>query len=285
MAPVGGAEPRALPQARFCSTFAAKRFTTLPALPAYTRMDDRGGALVRGAVLFPRPLTTSVLSQTSRIGRPYLLTEMKNPLGSGRTETAQASPREFLRPVLVSDAALEEQRLIESIRAGNNSSLGLLVERYLPRALALATRILRHREDAEDLVQDAFLSAVRHIDRFDPSRPFWPWMARIIVNRGLDLAAARTLRFTEALRDDVADDASSPAADVERSDFYARVRSAMATLPPRRRLVIELFEVEGYSISEIAQLLGSAPPTIRWHVHMARRQLRAALIQVRGATA
>jgi RNA polymerase sigma-70 factor (ECF subfamily) len=225
--------------------------------------------------------------QTWLAGRPYLSIVMRSPLGSGRMESAKAAApqREFLRPVLVSDAALEEQRLIESIRAGNAAAFGQLVERYLPRALALANRILHHREDAEDLVQDAFLAALKHIDDFDPARPFWPWMSRIIVNRGLDLSAARSIRSTEILGDHLADRGSSPAMDAERSDIFAQVRQAMLALPPRRRLVIELFELEGYSITEIARVLESAPSTIRWHLHVARHQLRAALAHVRGASA
>lgn len=207
------------------------------------------------------------------------------PLGKGRIETAPPPPREFAGLILVCDAALEEQRLIESVRAGDREAFGALVQRYLPRALALAMRILRHHEDAEDLVQDAFLSAVRHIDQFEPTRPFWPWMSRIIVNRGFDLAAARSLRFTEVLGDDAADQASSPAVDAERSEFHEQVRTAVATLPPRQRLVIQLFELEGYSVAEISELLDSAPPTVRWHIHMARQQLRKALSHVHGATA
>jgi RNA polymerase sigma-70 factor (ECF subfamily) len=201
------------------------------------------------------------------------------------TAPAPAPPREFLRPVLISDAVLEEQRLIERIHQGDRAAFGILVERQLPRALALATRILRHREDAEDLVQDAFLSALRHIDDFDARRPFWPWLSRIIVNRGLDLVAARSIRTTEILGDDIADRGSSPAIDAERSDVFAQVRVAMSALPPRRRLVIELFELEGFSIVEIAELMESAPATIRWHLHVARRQLRRALGHVRGAMA
>jgi RNA polymerase sigma-70 factor, ECF subfamily len=209
---------------------------------------------------------------------------MNMPLGKGRIDTAPPPPRDFAGPVLVSDAALEEQRVIELVRAGNQEAFGVLVQRYLPRALALAMRILRHHEDAEDLVQDAFLSAVRHIDKFEPTRPFWPWMARIIVNRGFDLAAARSLRFTEVLGNDAADQASSPALDTERSEFYEQVRAAVAALPPRRRLVIQLFELEGYSVAEISELLESAPATVRWHIHMARQQLRIALAHVHGAT-
>jgi RNA polymerase sigma-70 factor, ECF subfamily len=202
-------------------------------------------------------------------------------------ESAQASApqREFLRPVLLSDAAIDEQRLIEAIRSGDRAAFDELVERYLPRAIGLAMRILRHREDAEDLVQDAFLSAVKHIENFDPARPFWPWMSRIIVNRGLDLSAARSIRSTEALGDHFADRGSSPAMDAERADVFAQVRVAMLALPPRRRLVIELFELEGFSIAEIARLLESAPSTVRWHLHVARHQLRGALAHLHGASA
>jgi RNA polymerase sigma-70 factor (ECF subfamily) len=209
---------------------------------------------------------------------------MNMPLGKGRIDTAPPPPRDFAGPVLVSDAASDEQRVIESVRAGNQEAFGVLVQRYLPRALALAMRILRHHEDAEDLVQDAFLSALRHIDKFEPTRPIWPWMSRIIVNRGFDLAAARSLRFTEVLGNDAADQASSPALDTERSEFYEQVRAAVAALPPRRRLVIQLFELEGYSVAEISELLESAPATVRWHIHMARQQLRIALAHVHGAT-
>jgi RNA polymerase sigma-70 factor (ECF subfamily) len=212
---------------------------------------------------------------------------MKTPLGSGRSETVQADApsREFPRPVLVSDAAVAEQRLLELIRQGDRAAFGVLVQGYLPRAMALATRILRNREDAEDLVQDAFLSALKHVDSFEPSRPFWPWLSRIIVNRGFDLSAARSIRTTEPLDDDVADRASTPAGDAERADVFAHVRAAMSALPPRRRLVVELFELEEYSVAEIAELIDSTPATVRWHLHVARHQLRGALAHVRGASA
>ncbi|MEP6496024.1 MAG: sigma-70 family RNA polymerase sigma factor [bacterium] len=180
---------------------------------------------------------------------------------------------------------MEEQGILEAAARGDSSAFGQLVERYLARALALASRILHHREDAEDLVQDAFLSALRHIGDFDVARPFWPWLSRIIVNRGLDLAAARSIRSAESLGDDVPDAGDSPVAAAERSDFFAQVREAVGMLPPRQRLVVELFELEEFSIAEIAESLDMAPATARWHLHTARRELRTALAHVRGATA
>ncbi len=211
---------------------------------------------------------------------------MKHPLGCGPLETP--APTELpvtAPPVLVTDEAAAEQCLIERARLGDGQAFGALIESYLPRALRLAMRLLHQREDAEDLVQDAFLSALRHIDGFDPHRPFWPWLSRIIVNRGLDISAARSIRATSELPSDLADRGEPASAAAEREDIFARVRSAMSALPPRRRMVVELFELEGLSVAEIANCIDTAPATVRWHLHVARRQLRQALLPIREASA
>jgi RNA polymerase sigma-70 factor (ECF subfamily) len=147
--------------------------------------------------------------------------------------------------------------------------------------MALGMRLLHHREDAEDLVQDAFLASLQHIDSFDLSRPFWPWLSRIIVNRGLDLSASRSARSAEVLGVEVCDAGPSPAEAAERGEIRDEFRRTLASLPERRRLVVQLFEVDGFSVAEIAKLLDSSPATIRWHLHMARRQLRNALAPLR----
>ncbi len=176
----------------------------------------------------------------------------------------------------------EERQWLTRLRQGDREAYGLLVARHLDRALALAVRLLHHREDAEDLVQDAFLAALEHIDAFDDARPFWPWFSRILVNRGLDLAAARTVRVTEPLPDDLFDRGEDPARAAERAEILSRFRHELALLPPRRKLIMQLFEIDGYSVAEIATLLESSPATVRWHLHAARHQLRGALSQLRG---
>lgn len=204
-------------------------------------------------------------------------------LGMRDTSTAPARS-DFSRASLVlrtNDDSDRERELLTRVRNGERDAFGELVERYLPRAIALAMRLLRHREDAEDLVQDAFLSALQHIDSFDLQRPFWPWLSRIIVNRGLDLSAARSTRATSALNDEVSDSKPSPAEAAERSEIRDEFRRTLAILPERRRMVVQLFEVDGFSVAEIAKLLDSSPATIRWHLHVARRQLRNALAPLR----
>lgn len=174
-----------------------------------------------------------------------------------------------------------DRELLARVRSGERDAFGEIVERYLARAMSLAMRLLRHREDAEDLVQDAFLAALQHIDSFDLSRPLWPWLSRIIVNRGLDVAVSRSARAFDTLADDVSDSRPNPQESAERREIRDEFRRTLEALPERRRLVVQLFEVDGFSVAEIAKLLDSSPATIRWHLHMARRQLRNALAPLR----
>ena len=196
------------------------------------------------------------------------------------TYTATAHRQDNSRAPLVlrtNDEFDQDRELLARVLAGERDAFGRIVERYLARTMALAMRLLRHREDAEDLVQDAFLAALQHIDSFDLSRPFWPWLSRIIVNRGLDQVASKSARSIGSLDDDVSDTRPSPAESAEHKEIRDEFHRTLVGLPERRRLVVQLFEVDGFSVAEIAKLLDSSPATIRWHLHMARRQLRNAL--------
>jgi RNA polymerase sigma-70 factor, ECF subfamily len=202
-------------------------------------------------------------------------------LWSVRTQSASAARGDAIARDSRQLESHEERQLVARVCKGDREAFGALVERHLDRAFALSVRLLHHREDAQDLTQDAFLAALEHIDAFDQTRPFWPWLSRIIVNRGLDLAAARAVRVTEALPDEVLDPAHGPAEAAERSELLARFRHELALLPPRRKLIMQLFELDGYTVVQIAELLDSSPATVRWHLHAARHQLRQALAHFR----
>jgi RNA polymerase sigma-70 factor (ECF subfamily) len=171
---------------------------------------------------------------------------------------------------------------VERARHGDREAFGVLVRTHLAGAVRVAMRVVRNTQDAEDVVQDAFLSALRNIDDFDSERRFWPWLSRIVVNRALDVVSARTVRTTDELPPDVTDAGPSPEAMAQESDLFARVRRITATMPPRQRLVVEMFDLDGASVADIAELTGSSPATIRWHLHMGRRVLRAALSPLYG---
>jgi RNA polymerase sigma-70 factor, ECF subfamily len=168
------------------------------------------------------------------------------------------------------------------VQAGDTAAYDLLVRRYMRSAYAVAFRLLGHREDAEDVVQEAFLAALANIRTFDTSRRFGPWLHRIVVTRGLNFRKARSRRATEVLEDaGGASAAPGPVADAERAGLQATVAAALGRLPERQRLVVQLFELDGFSGAEIGAMLGISPGTVRWYLHEARQALRGMLADLR----
>lgn len=170
----------------------------------------------------------------------------------------------------------EESALVARVQRGDTAAFDVLVRRYIRRAFTVAFRLLGHREDAEDLVQETFMILLRQIANFQLGRPFGPWMYRILINRGLNARKARALRRTETLPDDVRS-SEAPDRELERAEVRARFRSALTTLPPRQRLVVELIELDGFTRGEVAEALEISEATVRWHVHDAWRTLRRVL--------
>jgi RNA polymerase sigma-70 factor, ECF subfamily len=188
--------------------------------------------------------------------------------------TAYQPPR-LTPPQPNADSA--EQSLVRRASQGDRDAFGALVQAHLERAVRLAMRVVHNQQDAEDVVQDAFLQALRAIDRFDGSRPFWPWLARIVVNRAIDVSNAGRVRLGDALTPDLADRGPQPDAMAADADLLARVRSITGSMPARQRLVVEMHDLDGAGIAEIAALTGTSAATVRWHLHMGRRTLRSAL--------
>lgn len=180
-------------------------------------------------------------------------------------------------PSTASSERAEEARLIEAVRRGDAAAFDGLVRRYMRRAYAIAYRLLEHREDAEDLVQEAFLTALEKIDTFHPGRPFGPWFFRILVNRGRNLRTARARRATLPLPAETATPNASPAQETERAELRAWLEAALDRLPERQRLIVQLFELEGFSGPEIAAMLDMPAGTVRWNLHQARGTLRQLL--------
>lgn len=178
-----------------------------------------------------------------------------------------------LRPA----TALGDAQLVERVARGDAAAFDELVRRHLKAAFAVAYRVLGQREDAEDLVQEAFVAALEHIDGFDQHREFRPWLLRIVMNRALNARKYRERRRTEALADDVASSLPSPSAGVERREMQEHLREALTALPERQRTIVQLTGYDGMSSSAIGELLEVPAGTVRWELHQARQALRSAL--------
>jgi RNA polymerase sigma-70 factor (ECF subfamily) len=156
--------------------------------------------------------------------------------------------------------------------------------RYAAPARRLARAILRDAEDADDAAQDAFLAALRTLGRYDPSRPFAPWLMRIVANAAVDRRRRRQVRRAEELPQALPSFDPGPPAHAERRELRAALEEALARLPERQRIAVVLFDAEGYSHREIAQILGVPVGTVRSDVFHGRRALRSALADWKGWT-
>jgi len=139
-----------------------------------------------------------------------------------------------------------ERARVRGAQAGSVSDLEALFREHWPRAYRAAYVVVHDASAAEDIAQEAFLAAVRSLDRFDRTRPFGPWLHRIAVNRAIDWARARALRAEAAPTDVVAPE--SP----ERDDALL---PALATLEPDQRAVIVLRYLLDWTPGEIAAAL------------------------------
>ena len=173
-------------------------------------------------------------------------------------------------------AAERDGALIERSRAGDATAFDTLVRTYMEQAFRVAYRVVGHREDAEDLVQEAFLAAYQYLDSFEVGRPFGPWLMRIVVNRGSNLRRSRARRSTEPETEGVSE-APSALDETEWSDTGRVLQDALSTLSDRQRLIVTMFDVDGMTSAEIGEMMELAPGTVRWHLHEARRQLRGVL--------
>lgn len=171
--------------------------------------------------------------------------------------------------------------LAERIRAGETDALGELYDRYASMALATALRVVHDRQEAEDVVHDAFVAVWRKIDRFDEKRgSLRAWLMTVVRNRAIDRIRARR----PALDLEAADESSllrtgpNPTWEMAlRSASASDVRSAMFLLPEEQRHAVELAYFEGYTYREVAELTGVSSGTAHGRLRLALAKLRAGL--------
>jgi RNA polymerase sigma-70 factor, ECF subfamily len=140
-----------------------------------------------------------------------------------------------------------EHAWIRGAQQGSVADLERLFREHWPRAYRAARLVTGDAAAAEDIAQEAFLAAVRNLDRFDRRRPFGPWLHRIVVNRSIDWTRARRLRAEVELGDHL------PARPAPEPD--GEVLAHIADLPAEHRAVVVLRYVLEYTPGEIAQLL------------------------------
>lgn len=170
---------------------------------------------------------------------------------------------------------LPDHELIVLARRGSREAAGVLFDRYWELAWRAAYAVTANRALADDVAQDAVQRAFTSLDRFDETRPFGPWLKRIVVNRAIDLLR-RDRRLTP-LDDRAAAAVWELHGPLEERESSRAVADAVGSLDPPKRMVVVLRYWLDLSVEEIAGVLGIPVGTVASRLSRALAQLRTAL--------
>jgi RNA polymerase sigma-70 factor (ECF subfamily) len=180
----------------------------------------------------------------------------------------------------------DDRALVERATRGDREAFGALVQRHQDRVFNLAYQVVRNREDALDVAQEAFVKAFTSLPSFKGESSFTTWMHRIVVNLAID-ALRRRRRGDATTYDDrraVSDDAGEtlmapddPATAMEARQLRTLLGRGIQALPPAHRAVLILREIEGLSYEEIARAVGCSLGTVMSRLFYARRKLQKVL--------
>ena len=176
---------------------------------------------------------------------------------------------------IATEHRIVHQELLEACKRGDPQAQMKLYKLYYKPMFHVSLRILSDRMEAEDVMQEAFLTAFRSLPRVDLNISFGGWLKRIVVNRSLD--ALRKRRPEVELTGEFSDDSGYQAEIFEESDAVqdkvGKIKRAMQRLPEKYRLVLSLNLFEGYDHDEIGQILGIPSSTSRAHLSRGKQKL------------
>src|ERR1700685_3659917 len=228
---------------------------------------------------------------------------MRSPINatspSSASQSAASGERsgkvEFLNPSdmpIIQAQGTEEVHpdilLVNRARGGDVQAFEQLVKQYDRQVFRIAQHITQNREDAEDVVQDAFLKAYEKLEQFQGNSKFYTWLVRIAVNESLmRLRKRRTGKMVSIDEDveteegsvprDLADWAPDPEQNYTQAELGKILEKTIKGLPPGFRVVFELRDVQGLSTEDTADALGLSIPAVKSRLLRARLQLRERL--------
>src|SRR5512146_1970225 len=188
----------------------------------------------------------------------------------------------------VDEPVSDELALVQAAKAGDIGAFEQLVKRYDRNVFRIAQHITQNREDAEDVVQDAFLKAYQNLGQFQGQSKFYTWLVRIAVNEALMRLRRRRPERMVSLDEDVkteedtmprevADWSPNPEQLYTQSELRDILTKTIQGLPSSFRTVFVLRDVEGLSTEETAEALSLSIPAVKSRLLRARLQLRERL--------
>jgi RNA polymerase sigma-70 factor (ECF subfamily) len=262
-----------------------------------------GGGRARGAsALRPVLRLSALLDAADRVGatrsgaiesspamaKPTAQFGTKTDRNGGKLTEAQLDARAQQRT--------EDDDLIREAQHGDRSAFDSLVRRYDQPVLRLALHMLSNEQDAQDVHQEAFLKAYRHIGNFRFECSFYTWLYRIVTNLCLDHLRRRKSRREDPatvldargdemdLLSNISDTRAmaNPARELDRKHMGKCIHAALDKLTPRERTVFELKHYEGLKLRTIGEMLSTTEETAKNTLFRATRKLRAELAELRS---
>jgi RNA polymerase sigma-70 factor (ECF subfamily) len=174
---------------------------------------------------------------------------------------------------------MSDEALVAGAKMGHGSVFDELHERHRERMFRVAHRITRHREDAQDAVQESFLSAYVHLKKFDERARFSTWLTRIAINAALMKIRKNRVSREVGVEDtanavELSDCVPNPEEIWARSEQKAALRDAIAKLRPTLRNAVELHDLQECSLHETAEALGISVAAAKGRLFHARAALR-----------
>ena len=200
----------------------------------------------------------------------------------------------FTKTIVSSPERREEAdadfHIVQQVQAGDVAAFDRLMVKYRERLFGVVYNLTANREDAADLTQDAFIKAFQSINRFQGQSSFFTWIYRIAVNTALSHLRKNRLRTffsLEKIQDegvsaqllDQLTDKTGGAREACLRELQEKLNEALQKLSIKHRTVITLFEIDGLSHSEIADIMGCSEGTVRSRLHYAKQFLQGELSQ------
>ncbi|NPA90742.1 MAG: RNA polymerase sigma factor [Chloroflexi bacterium] len=181
-----------------------------------------------------------------------------------------------------------ERDFVERLKAGDPSAYEELIENYADMVYRVTYRILQDPQDAEDAMQETFLTVYRRIPTFRGDAKFSTWLYRIATNTALDLIRTRQRKQGQDIVWDESEEEGVPLPDeitplpeelLLRQEVMELIEEGIAALSPKLRTAFVLYELEGLPMKEIASILGISENATKVRVHRARAQLQKFLAE------
>ncbi len=207
-------------------------------------------------------------------GREWRAMLRATPADNAESEPAKAKAAKADAAAAKAEQARIDGALVERCREGDQAAYQTLVRRYQKKAFWIAYEMINDREEANDIVQEAFVRVFKSIDRFDTGKSFYTWLYRIVTNLCIDALRKGPKNKAVSLDDGIGDalpHGHSPRTSLEKRELGEQIRKILSVLPQKYRTMILLRDVEQHSCKDIAEIVGCSHANVRWRLHKARK--------------